>query len=538
MFRALSLPLALAAAARWAPLLVAVASSSLLFWLVGLESSTLTVDSGPYLSIAHHLVEDGLPVSGFGFLSTFDRLPAAPGFLAPGLGLAVAVFLPFADPAAGDPAAGDPAAGDPAAGDPVAAARIVLWLSLFATQLGAATLLKHRTLAPAFATGASVLLVWHGSLGRFAGAAMTELPFVAWLTLASLAAVRALDGTASPRVLWGGLPAASAALCLTRHLGVFLPPAFSLVYLLRARRERRPWRRTLGYLAFYNAVSFLPLGLWLAAAARSGPSLFPQRPPSRLGAGRALAEAVLQLAEWIGPWLLLGLVLAGVLKLSGGAVRRSPAEIPGWGYPELFLALALAAYVGALIAARTLGGALYPLEHLGERYMLPAWPLAFFLTALAIHRWVWSRRRLAVRAAVAVAAALALWLALEQLLAFRLPPPFPTRTETYRVALELLPPETTETVLCNFCQLLVVDRPSARVIGIPSREDFVYEMDLPELVRRHGVGWIVLFDLPARDRLYPAWFTEWLAEPPAEVDVTGGHRLADGVIYRLESTRG
>ncbi len=492
-----------------APILVALVSSSLLFWIAGLESGYLTVDSGPYLSIAHNLSEHGRPVSNFGFLGSFQQLPAVPGFIAPGLGLWIGLLQPLA-------------------GDAIGAGKIVLWGSLLIIQLGAIYLLADRTGATAFASGASVLLIWNAWTGRFAGVILTELPFIACLVTATWAASRVLAGRASRPILYGVLPLASAMLCLTRYLGVFLPAVFSAVFLARAVGQRGSWPRVVGYLAYYNLLAVGPVMIWLAVAWRSGPSIFPRRPPSQLEVGPALWEAAVNIGGWVGPWWVVAAVLAGVLRLTSAVPeRRQP-----FSWPELFLGLALAGYVGFLIAART-RGALYPIGQLGERYMLPAWPFAFFLTAILIHRLVWSRRRVAVNAVVVLGAVVAVGFGLKLLAPYRPPPVFPTETETYAAALELLPPDTRDVVLCNYGQPLTYDRPEARIIGIPSREDFSYSMDLGELARRHRIDWIVLFDHPAKERLYGPWFSSWLAGPPPAVAVTGGRRLRDGVIYRL-----
>jgi len=131
----------------------------------------------------------------------------------------------------------------------------------------------------------------------------------------------------------------------------------------------------------------------------------------------------------------------------------------------------------------------------------------------------------------AAAALLALGWQARPLLGMALPEPYPFPTETFRRAAALVPPDAT--VLSNFGQALVPRLPEARIVGIPSRQDFRYTMDLPALVERHGVSWLVLFAHPEADEIYGGWFERWLRAPPAGVEVQGRWRLADGAIYRI-----
>ena len=56
---------------------------------------------------------------------------------------------------------------------------------------------------------------------------------------------------------------------------------------------------------------------------------------------------------------------------------------------------------------------------------------------------------------------------------------------------------------------------------------------LEDAVRRHSVGWLVLFEVAGKETMYPPEVVEWFARPPREVAVRRVSRFRDGVIYQL-----
>jgi len=492
-------------------LVLATSCSAALFGLAGRNSSYLVIDSGPYLSVASHLAREGRAVSSFNFLGNFDRLPGPPNFAPPGMSLALAGWQLVV-------------------GDPIVAAKLLLFSCLVVTQLCAIAVVARLTGSPAYALGASLVLMCTPRLASFAGMVLSELPFVALLAVGILAGVVALDDARHPWVKWLGLPLAAAAVCATRYLGAFFPLAFAgacVAAAVRGPRGAVGVAGAAGYSAFLGLVALGPVAAWLTAARSAAPVTLPVRPPSQIVPAAAVAEALGALAVWLGPWIVLAVITALV---AGVRVAPSgPASRP-WSRQGAFLLSCIAGYLVLLIVART-GQAFHPLDRLGSRYLAPAWLSTFLLGAVAIHRFVWVRRGWVPKlAASALAGIVVTWGAVE-MLAFRVPPPFPTGTETYGRAVDLV--FENGTVLCNYGQLLVVDRTDLRVIGIPSREDFEYEVDLESIVRRHDVGWLVLFDVAGKEAMYPPAVVEWFARPPREVPVRRTFRFADGVIYQL-----
>ena len=492
--------------------LVALVCTAIFFPYVGRHSAYVVVDSGAYLSMAHNLASHGKLVSGFNYLGNFAHLPAPPNFAPPGLSLLVAALQPFT-------------------GDAISAAKGVLFLSLFLLQLLAIWIVMRCTGAGLYAAAASLVLLFQGGLLVWSAAILTELPFMAILAGALLAAVVVLEGDAARWVRFGALPLATALLCLTRFLGVFFPLAFSLVYLGcvfyggEKRRESLP--RALGYLTLYNALSLLPLVIWVLAAGSASTSLLPHRPPSQLGLGRALMDMTAYLSLWFLPWYVLGFLLSALRLVRK---KEENQRRPFLGTEGLFTAM-LFAYLGLLLLVRT-RQAHYPLTELGARYMAPAWLPAFFLAACLLHRMLKGAPRRLPHVLTALVAAGVVWWSSGEVRSFRLPPTYPLQTETYQGFLRHVPPASV--VLCNYGQPLVAERPESRVIGIASTQDLHYELDLPSLLDRHELEWIVLFDNQGREGTYPPWFHDWLRREPAGVPVLQTFRFRDGVIYQLE----
>lgn len=490
---------------------VAIACSALLFGVAGRNSSYLVIDSGPYVSVASHLAREGRVVSSFNFVGNFERLPGPPNFVPPGMGLLMAGFQLLV-------------------GSPVVAAKCLLFCCLVITQLCASSVVARLTGSRGYALGASLVLMCTPRVASFSGMVLSELPFVTFMAAGILAGVLALEEDPHPWAKWIGLPLAAAGLCSTRYLGVFFPLAFAAVWAgvaLRGSGGAKGIARAAAFCGYIGLVALGPVVAWLALARSAAPVVLPVRPPSRFGTIAAVVETLSTLGAWLGPWIALAAVVTAFAAVRGAA---SVPVSSRWSRREAFVATCLVGYLAVLIVVRT-GQALHPLDRLGSRYLSPAWLPAFVLGAISIHRWVWSRRGRAPKLAVGVlAAVVAAWGAVE-MLGFRVPQPFPTGTETYRRAVDLV--FENDTVLCNYGQTLVVDRPDLLVIGIPSREDFEYEVDLGDAVRRHDVGWLVLFEVAGKEIMYPPEVVEWFARPPREVAVRRVLKLKDGVIYQL-----
>ncbi|HEY7317569.1 MAG TPA: hypothetical protein VIE89_08350 [Candidatus Binatia bacterium] len=503
-----------AARADWSrqslALLVVLTSAVVLFWLVNRDSSFLDIDSFPYLSMGFHFATDGKPKSSFDFVGNFDVLPNYVNFIAPGTGVLLGL-------------------GTLLTGNVLAAGKAVLVVSLFLTQFFAYLILVRATGQMVYALVASTFVIWHPALAIWATGILSELPFVACL-LGSVAAAAVVIGDGSNRSAWTLLIISSALLPLLRYLGIFFPLTFLVFYMARAFHFGAGRKVLLPLLAYEVAV-FTPLVLWFALVRFNGSPLFPDRPASQLVLGKALLDATSYLFLWIGPWLVAFSLLFAFLKMS--RPQTGLPNVPG-ETASGFLWSCLVGYLVVLIVVR-LQSAFYPLQELGYRYTAPAWPMAGLGAALFVHRFLWSRRtRLVTHATAAFALLIAAWQVLT-LISVSFIDPFPTETETYRQALRLMEPDAG--ILANYGQAFVLPRPRARIVGIPSREDFRYEIDLGDLARRHHLQWLVLFYRPDGDRMYGPWYPLWLKGPPTEVDVQASWRLADGVIYRLAPTQ-
>ena len=483
-------------------------SSVGLFWLVTRDSSFLDIDSGPYFSIGHHFATDGRPRSSFDFVGNFNVLPNYVNFVPPGTGVLVGL-------------------GALLTGSLLIGGKAVLVVSLFLTHFFAYLILARATGQMIYALVASALIIWHPALAIWATKILSELPFIACL-LGAVASATAVIEDGRNRFAWILLIISSALLPLLRYLGIFFPLTFLVFYMARAF-HLGVGRKVLLPLLAYELAVFTPLALWLLLVRFSGAPLFPDRPASQLVLGKALLDAIAYFSLWIGPWLVGFTLLFAFSKISRLHTRFP--NVPG-ETTSGFLWSCLVGYLALLIVVR-LHSAYYPLHELGYRYTAPMWPLAGLGAAVVLHHFLWSRRTGPLIYATAVVALLiAIWQVLP-LISFSFSAPFPTETETYRLALRLMDADTD--ILGNYSSAFVLPRPRARIIGIPSREDFHYEVDLSDLVRRHHLQWLVLFYHPDWDRMYGPWFPRWFRDPPAEVEVQASWRLADGVIYRLAS---
>ncbi len=485
-------------------------SSVFLFWLVSRDSSFLDIDSGPYLSIGHHFATDGRPQSSFDFVGNFNVLPSYPNFIPPGTGVLVGL-------------------GALLTGSLLTGGKAVLVVSLVLTHFFAYLIIARATGQVVYALVASALVIWHPALAIWATKILSELPFIACL-LGAVAAAAAVIEDGRNRCAWILLIISSALLPLFRYLGIFFPLTFLVFYMTRAF-HLGVGRKMLLPLLGYELAVFTPLALWLMLVKFSGSPLFPDRPASQLVLGKALLDAIAYFFWWIGPWLIGFGLLFAFLKISQrhtGLLNVRGEAASG------FLWSCLAGYLAILIVVR-LHSAYYPIQELGYRYTTPAWPLAGLGAALFVHRFLWSRRTGPVtQATVVVALVIATWQILP-LISFSFSAPFPTETETYQLALRLMDADTA--ILGNYSSAFILPRPRARIIGIPSREDFHYEVDLSDLARRHHLQWLVLFYHPDWDRMYGSWYPRWFKDPPREVKVQASWRLADGVIYRLAPTQ-
>ncbi len=483
-----------------------------LFFVAGRRSSYLDIDSGPYLSMAHHTMTSGVPRSSFQFVDGAPHLPSLAGFVPPVLGFAVGVAaLP--------------------SGNVMTGVKTVLLLALVVTAL-ASFLYVRRFASPWVAVAASGLLVTSPVIEPFEALALSEVPFVAAVLLALLAAARVLEEPGSSR-RWLLLTLAAGLVPMVRYLGIFFVPGF-LAAFLAAGERRRDWRRHALPLALFATFAYLPLSLWALVLLRLDTPMLPLRPPAELGIATAWAGAAGYLLSWCWPYLAAATVLWLLARLTSRRWGAAPeTEVAGVD-PIRLPALLLLAYLAVLIAART-RSFYYPPEEIGFRFMVPAWPLALLTGTAAFCRWVWSRRTRATSAAAALACGAALAFGVAQAAALRLPETFPAGTATLAAAVAALPEDGV--VLANFGQSLAAHRPRVSVLGLPSKEDFLYDLDLPALVEQQHVSWIVLWALPDMEQLYGPEVAAWLERPPRGLTVLGRARLADGVIYEVAGAR-
>lgn len=485
-----------------------------LFLAVGRRSSYLDIDSGPYLSIAQHTMESGVPRSSFLFVGGGPRLPSLPNFIPPGLGFLMGI------------------AAWPS-GSAMVGAIAILLLSLVLAVL-AAFLYVRRFASPSVAAVAAGLLVASPVLLPFEALVLSELPFVAAVLLALAAAAPVLEEPERPR-RWLLLALAAAVVPMVRYLGIFFVPGFVAAFLAEPER-RRAWRRHAKRLALFVILAWLPFTLWVLELRSLGMSPLPPRPPAQLGIGMALAGAAGYLLSWAWRYLAAAAALWVLARLT---VPRVPttrgAETREVGADAIRLPLLLMlAYLAVLIAART-KSFYYPPEEIGFRFMVPAWPLAWMAGTAAFCRWVWKARARSVSVAAALASAAVLAFGLVEAASMRLPETFPAGTATVEAAVAAVPDDSV--VLANFGQSLAAHRPGVRVFGLPSKEDLRYDLDLPALVEQQQVSWVVLWALPEMERLYGAEVASWLERPPRGVAVLGRARTADGVIYQVGKAR-
>jgi len=476
-----------------------------LFFLVGRQSSFLDIDSGPYLSMAHHTRTSGVPRSSFLFVGGAPTLPALANFAPPGVGFIIGVVALVS-------------------GDVMTGAQGLLALALLVAAT-AAFLLARRYANPVFSGFAAALLVSSPVMVHLAALVLSELPFMAAVLLATWSGARVLAQPGDRR-RWLVLGLLAAPLPLLRYLGLFFVPGFLLAFLID-RKRRSQHRAHALRLAGIVAFGWLPLVLWFLTLWASGVPLLPQRPPALLGWGKAISGAVAYLSAWSWPFLV-GAVLVWAWSRFGRP--RVPAE-PGANTDDVRLpAILLLSYVAVLLVSRT-RESYYPLEEIGQRYMAPAWPLVFVAGVAAFHRWVWVRCSTREVLVTALAACTGLVFCIAVAAKLRLPETFPAGTATFSAAVAALPEESV--VLSSFGQQLTAHRPRVLVLGLPSKEDFLYHVDLASLAEQYDLGWVVLFKVDKMERLYGEEVAGWLEQPPQGVTVLGRTRLADGVIYHI-----
>lgn len=481
----------------------------LVFFLAARDSSFLDLDSGPYLSMAHHTRASGVPRSSFLFLGGADQLPGFANFAPPGVGFLIGL-VSFAT------------------GSVLTGARALLLVSLLV--MGAVSFLMIRRYArPTYAALAAGLLVASPVVVPFAAQVLSELPFMAAMLLATWAGARVLAAPEDRR-RWFWLVLLAGALPLLRYLGLFFVPAFLLAFLLDGERRLR-LRQFLLPLFLFGALAALPLAIWFGVLAASGVPVLPPRPAALLGWPTAVSGALVYLLGWSWPFLA-GAALVwlpsrwGTRQVPGEpAVERDVFRLP---------AALLVCHLAVLIAART-QGSYYPLYEIGLRYMSSVWPLAFLAGAAIFYQHVWRRRSSWAGMLAGGLAAAGLVFGVVSAARIDYPETYPALSATMTAARSHLPEDAV--VLANFGQSLAAHRPHVRVLGLPSREDLSYDVDLSLLIDQHGLGWVVLLELPSMRRLYGDEVAGWLRRPPQGVKVLRTERYADGVIYQIARPR-
>ena len=256
-------------------------------------------------------------------------------------------------------------------------------------------------------------------LSRVATAALSEMPFILFATLALVRADAFLKTGRRPALLWA--VAFTALACLTRYIGVALIPAVAVMLLLRDG----PLGERAKAVVTYAFPSALPLALW---ALRNGLLTGTPGGSRNTEVTTTVPETLGRALEILSGWLLLdapperfqiaasALIGALLALLALRALRLFRAGGTGRGKTAPLLVLCITTYLAALAASSaitTVSG--------GPRFYAPLYVPLVALTALSCEPAIRHLRERAMRPRIAVAASAIVALALIAWLALHVP---------------------------------------------------------------------------------------------------------------------
>ena len=298
-----------------------------------------------------------------------------------------------------------------------------LGAAVFALTILAAGLWMRRAIASrALVVWACLALACAFPLARIAGFALTEAPFILFVTLALSRIDAFRDGGGRTALAWAA--AFTALACLTRYAGVAL--IIATLPLLLLRDGPRPWERARD-AAFFLAAAALPLGLWLLRNA-----LLVGSPTGRRTSGDALPAVLGRTFQTLESWLYPGFEAARVERLMNAgtatvllalAVVVVACAVRGGGTAERLRGRSFVLVNGAFAfayAAFLITTASLTYVDGDQRHLAPLIPPLLLLAVFAVDR-LWSRARerggtrLAVPLAALMTLGLGLWLSLAAL---------------------------------------------------------------------------------------------------------------------------
>lgn len=298
-----------------------------------------------------------------------------------------------------------------------------LGAAVFALTILAAGLWMRRVIASrALVVWGCLALACAFPLARIAGFALTDAPFILFVTLALSRIDAFRDGGGRTALAWAA--AFTALACLTRYAGVAL--IIAALPLLLLRDGPRPWERARD-AAFFLAAAALPLGLWLLRNALLVGSPTGQRIP-----GDALPAVLGRTFQTLESWLYPGFDAARIERLMNAgtaavllalAVVVVACAVRGGGTAERLRGRSFVLVNGAfafVYAAFLITTASLTYVDGDQRHLAPLIPPLLLLAVFAVDR-LWSRVRerggtkLAVPLAALMTLGLGLWLSLAAL---------------------------------------------------------------------------------------------------------------------------
>ncbi len=263
----------------------------------------------------------------------------------------------------------------------------VFGLTIFVAGQG----LRRHVQHPFLIVGACCAIMLAIPLTRVASFAISEAPFILFVTLSLVLTSRFLDTARRSDLIWA---AAFASLAfLTRYMGVAL--IIAVVPLLLLQRSAAPLEKA-KRIGLYLLIAAAPVGLWLVQNFLLHGSIHGQRQPSPYSLLEILDKFLSDIAEWVfffylpsGDVRAAAAVFAAVVLLTLAAAvgytlirsHRKDEGMDGWSPFYLFGGFALV-YLIYLTAAQSQTEIL----PLGGRLLSPAYVPLLFTAVFALDR--------------------------------------------------------------------------------------------------------------------------------------------------------
>ena len=247
-------------------------------------------------------------------------------------------------------------------------------------------------------------------LTRVASHAISEAPFILFVTLSLVRTSALLDSGKRADLIWA---AAFASLAfLTRYIGVTL--IITTLPLLIFRRGAAPLEKA-KRMGLYLSIAVLPTALWLLRNFLVHGRYDGRRTPSPYMLPEILDKLFSGLGKWVFPYLpfesvrtaaaaLVGVALLALAMSVGSAFVRSCLE--GGERRRIDPFHLFGGFALAYLVLLTASQAAVELDPLGDRYLSPAYIPLLFAAVFALDKFLENRRGLPV---VALVTTLSLW---------------------------------------------------------------------------------------------------------------------------------